>query len=96
MILTLLQVVHPEADGLMASQSTRKEHSQKGAISLPFHSLAVRCLPKRMALIGCQPIAERDSQFLDPFYTANARREISAEKAAVGCLVSKTAHSTQS
>ena len=52
MILTLLQVVQPQADGLMPSQPARKEHGQKGAIPLSFHSLAVRCLPKLLTLFG--------------------------------------------
>jgi hypothetical protein len=93
MILALLEMFEPQADSLMPSQSTCKEDSKKGSISLSFDALVVGRLPKRMALVGSQPVAEPHTQLLDTFYTANTGREIGTEKATIGGLIRQTAYS---
>ena len=54
-----------------------------------------RVLAKSLALLRGQPIAEAHSQLLHPFNAANTSRQIGAEETAVGGLVCKPAHGTE-
>src|SRR6202047_3869179 len=60
-----------------------------------FQSLRIGCLPKCLALLRSQPIAEAHSQLLHAFNTANASRQIGAEETAVGGLGCEPAHGTE-
>ena len=55
----------------------------------------IGCLPKCLALLRGQPIAEAHSQFLYAFNAANTSRQIGAEETAVGGLVCEPAHGTE-
>jgi len=48
-----------------------------------------------MALLGGQPVSKAHTQLFDAFDSPNTSRQIRAEKAAVGCLVSQASHCTQ-
>ena len=55
----------------------------------------IGCLPKSVALLRAQPIAEAHSQLLHALNAANTSRQIGAEETAVGGLVCKPAHGTE-
>jgi hypothetical protein len=55
----------------------------------------IGCLPKSLALLRDQPIAEAHSQLLHTFNASNTSRQIGAEETAVGGLVCEPAHGTE-
>src|SRR3984893_3470927 len=55
----------------------------------------IGCLPKCLALLRGQPIAKAHSQLLHALNAANTSRQIGAEETAVGGLVCKPAHGTE-
>jgi hypothetical protein len=57
--------------------------------------LMIGCLPKSLALLRGQPIAEAHSQLLHALNPASTSRQIGAEETAVGGLVCKPAHGTE-
>src|SRR6266403_5816975 len=77
-----------------ASSRTRAAmRAMLGRVS--FQSLMIGCLPKCLALLSSQPIAEAHSQLLHTFNTANASRQIGAEETTVGGLICEPAHGTE-
>ena len=95
MLVALLEMIQSQRHGFMPPQAAREQQCEQCAVAFSFPSLMVRCLPKCLALLRSQPIAEAHSQFLYAFDTANASRQIGAEEAAVGGLVCEPAHRTE-
>ena len=65
------------------------------SVASSFQSLMIGCLPKCLALLRSQPIAEAHSQLLHALNAATTSRQIGAEETAVGGLVCEPAHGTE-
>src|SRR5258708_21965605 len=91
----LLQVINPQANGFMPSQSTRQQQRKKCSVPLSFETLAIWHLPKRVSLLDRQPVSKANTQFLHTFDAANASREIRTEQTEIGCFVRESPHSAQ-
>ena len=83
-VFSLLQVIYPEADSLMPSQPTCQQQSKKRSVPFPFEALAIRCLPKRVSLVCCQPVSRRTPSFFTPLTRRipPARSELSSPQSA--------------
>jgi hypothetical protein len=74
----------PEADCENASAAFATDRLEVGG----FH----QCF----GLIGTEPIAQPDAEFLGSLHAPNARRELGAEQAGIGGLISQSSHGGQS
>src|SRR5260370_9994928 len=79
----------------MPPQLTRQQQRKKCSVPLPFETLAIWRLPKRVSLLYRQPVSEANTQFLHTFDAANASREIRTEQAAIDSFVREPPHSAQ-
>ena len=79
----------------MPSQPTRQQQRKKCSVPLPFETLAIWRLPKRVSLLESQPVSKANTQFLHSFDAANASREIRTEQAAIGSFVREPPDSAQ-
>ena len=95
MLFSLLKVREVQLNGFMPPQAAREQQCEQCSVTFSFQSLMIGGLPKCLALLRSQPIAEAHSQFLHPFDTANTSRQIGAEQTAVGGLVCQPAHGTE-
>jgi hypothetical protein len=95
MLLALLEVIQSQRHGFMPPQAAREQQSEQCSIAFSFQSLMIGCLPKCLALLRSQPIAEGHSQLLHAFNAANASRQIGAEETTVGGLVCEAAHGAE-
>ena len=95
MLFALLEMIHSQRHGFMPPQAAREQQCEQCSVAFSFQSLMIGCLPKCLALLRSQPIAEAHSQLLHAFNTANTSRQIGAEETAVGGLVCEPAHGTE-
>src|SRR6267142_383660 len=95
MLFALLEMIQSQRHGFMPPQAARERQCEQCSVTFSFQSLMIGCLPKCLALLRGQPIAEAHSQLLHAFNTANAGRQIGAEETAVGGLVCEPTHGTE-
>ena len=95
MLFALLEVIQSQRHRFMPPQAAREQQCEQCSVAFSFQSLMIGCLPKSMALLRGQPIAEAHSQLLYTFNAANTSRQIGAEETAVGSLVCEPAHGTE-
>lgn len=95
MVFALLELIQSQRYGFMPPQAAREQQCKQCSVTFSFQSLMIGGSPKCLALLRSQPIAEAHSQFLHPFDTANTSRQIGAEQTAVGGLVCKPPHGTE-
>src|SRR5206468_7833464 len=95
MLYELLEVIQSQRHGFMPPQAAREQQCEQCSVAFSFQSSMIGCLPKCLALLRSQPIAEAHSQLLHAFNTANASRQIGAEETAVGGLVCEPTHGTE-
>jgi hypothetical protein len=95
MLFALLELIQSQRYGFVPPQAAREQQCEQSSVTFSFQSLMIGGLPKCLALLRSQPIAEAHSQFLHAFDTANTSRQIGAEQTAVGGLVGKPAHGTE-
>jgi hypothetical protein len=80
MLFALLEVIQSQRHGFMPPQSAREQQCEQCSVTFSFQSLMIRGLAK---VLGPAP------------QSANASRQIGAEETAVGGLVCKPAHGTE-
>ena len=95
MLFALLEMIQSQRYGFMPPQAAREQQCEQCSVTFSFQSLMIGCLPKCLALLRGQPIAETHSQLLHAFNAANTSRQIGAEETAVGGLVCEPAHRTE-
>ena len=76
MILSLVQMLNPEADSFMTTQPTGEQERQQSTIPLAFQSFAVRCLPESHTLRGAQPVPQAYAKVPHTLDTPNAGSKI--------------------
>ena len=93
MFFASVEVIQSQRHGFMPPQAAREQQCEQCSVAFSFHSLMIGCLPKSLALLRGQPIAEAHSQLLHALKT----RRIPAAKSAlaVGGLVCEPAHGTE-
>src|SRR3981189_291529 len=79
----------------MPPQPTRQQQRKKCSVPLPFETLAIWRLPKRVSLLYRQPVSKANTQFLHTFDAANASSEIRTGQAASGGFVREPPDSAQ-
>ena len=84
-----------QCHGFMPPQAAREQQCEQCSVAFSFQSLMIGCLPKCLALLRSQLIAEAHSQLLHAFNAANTSRQIGAEETAVGGLVCEPALGTE-
>jgi hypothetical protein len=95
MLFALLEMIQSQSHGFMPPQAAREQQREQCSVAFSLQSLMIGCLPKCLALLCGQPIAEAHSQLLHALSAANTSRQIGAEETAVGGLVCKPAHGTE-
>ncbi|MCU1252716.1 MAG: hypothetical protein JWQ49_5745 [Edaphobacter sp.] len=95
MFFALLEVINSQANGFVPPQPTRQQQRKKCSVPLPFDTLAIWRLPKRVSLLCRQPVSRANTWFLHTFDAANASREIRTEQAAIGSFVREPPHSAR-
>jgi hypothetical protein len=95
MLFALLEVIQSQRHRFMPPQAAREQQCEQCPVAFSFQSLMIGCLPKCLALLRGQPIAKAHSQLLNALNAANTSRQIGTEETAVGGLVCKPAHSTE-
>jgi hypothetical protein len=58
MLFALWEVIQSQGHGFMPPQAAREQQCEQCSIAFSFQSLLIGCLPKRLALLRGQPIAE--------------------------------------
>src|SRR5260221_6679029 len=76
MFFALLEMMQSQRHGFMPPQAAREQQCEQCSVAFSFQSLMIGGLPKCLALLRSQPIAEAHSQFPHPFDTANTSRQI--------------------
>jgi hypothetical protein len=71
MFFALLVMIQSQRRGFMPLQAAREQQCEQCSVAFSFQSLMIGCLPKCLALLRGQPIAEAHSQLLHAFNTAN-------------------------
>jgi hypothetical protein len=62
MFFALLEMIQSQRHGFMPPQAAREQQCEQCSVAFSFQSLMIGCLPKCLALLRGQPIAEAHSQ----------------------------------
>ena len=96
MLFPSLQLLYRQVRQLGPAKPTAETERQDGSTALAPKGLDVGAVQQGSGLPGSEPVAQSDTQPLGPFHAANARRQLGAQQAGVGRLVSQSAHCSQS
>ena len=92
MPFALLKIADCQRRQLVPPQAASEEKGKKCPIAFTLHFIAVGCLPQGLRLLGRQPVAQPDAQFLHALDAPDSGRQVGVEEAAVGGLVRQTAN----
>jgi len=87
-----LQLLHRQVRQLGPAKPTAETKRQDGSTAVAPEGLDVGAAQQRLGLLGSEQVAQSDAQPLGPFHSANARRQLGAQQACVGGLVSQSSH----
>ena len=87
-----LRLLHRQVRQLGPTKPTAETERQDGSTALAPEGLDVGAVQQRFGLLGGEPVAQSDTQPLGPFHSANAGRQLGAQQACVGGLVSQSSH----
>src|ERR1022692_3533710 len=95
MFIAPLQMGKLQIGQFPSSQPAAKQDRENRPVSSALDRVRRGSLPESAGVFSRQPVAQSDAQFSDAFHAPNAGRQLRAQLACIGGLVSEPSHSRQ-
>jgi hypothetical protein len=94
-IFPSLQALDRKMRQLRSAEAAPEADHEDTSAAFATDRLDVYGIQQRLGLIGTEPIAQPDTEFLCSLHAANSLRQLRAQKAGIGGLIGQSSHGSQ-